>query len=94
MYPCRLDLSRIALPCFYSEGAAGVEEVAAIAMIQNLLGEEEAKAKLMQLPDVSWDEQFDDDERREWHEKKMQSKIERPARHLELTGLSGWVQHL
>lgn len=71
-----------------------MEEVAAIAMLQNLLGEEEAKAKLMRLPDVSWDQTFDDEERQKWHEKKMQSKLERAARHLELTGLSGWVEHL
>ena len=80
---------------YYSEGASGVEEVAAIAMLQNLLGEEEAKAKLMQLPDVSWEQTFDDDEeRRKWHEQKMQSKVERAARHLELIGLSGCVYHL
>ena len=68
--------------------------MAAIALLQKLLGEDEAKAKLMQLPDISWDQQFDDEERQNWHEKKMQSKVERAARHLELTGLSGWVQHL
>jgi hypothetical protein len=71
-----------------------VEEVAAIALLQKLLGEDEAKAKLIRLPDVSWDQQFDDEDRQKWHDKKMQSKVERAARHLELTGLSGWVQHL
>lgn len=64
-------------------------------MIQNLLGEKEAIAKLVRLPDVSWDQDFGgDEERRKWHERKMRSKVERAARHLELTGLSGWVHHL
>jgi hypothetical protein len=71
-----------------------VEEVAAIALLQRLLGYEHAVAKVIRLPDVSWDQQFDDEERREWHERKMASKEERPARHLELTGLCGWVHHL
>lgn len=79
--------------CFCSEGASGVEEVAAIALIQQILGYEHAVAKLIQLPDVSWDQQFDDEARRKWHEAKMMSKLERAARHLQLTGLEGWVYH-
>jgi hypothetical protein len=63
-------------------------------LLQNVLGDEQAKAKLVKLPDISWQTNFDDDERRLWHEAKMNSKVKRAARHLELTGLSGWVQHI
>jgi hypothetical protein len=81
------------LDCFCSEGVGGVEEVGAIALLQRVLGHEHAVAKVIRLPDVSWDQKFDDEERRNWHERKMASKVERPARHLELTGLWGCVHH-
>jgi hypothetical protein len=72
---------------------AGVEEVSAIALLQTLLGPERAKAKLVPLPDIVWDQTFQDAERQKWHAKKMKSKMERPAKHLELLQLKGVVEH-
>jgi hypothetical protein len=77
-----------------SPGASGVEEVSTIAILQRILGEDHAKAKLVPLADVKWDTDFADDERRAWHERKMNSKTERASRHLELLSLSGMVHHL
>ena len=80
------------------EGIAGIEEVCTIATLQTILSYNEAKAKLikMELPEeVLWGQEFDGDEaRREWHERKMQSKEFRARRQLELMGLSGRVLHL
>lgn len=73
--------------------AAGVEEVSAIALLQSLLGPERAKAKLVPLPDIVWDQTFKDPERQKWHLRKMESKMERPATHLELLQLKGVVEH-
>lgn len=95
------DLRRLALTGFQlvSEGhfnnnkMAGVEEVVAIGLLQRILGDESAKAKVVQVPGIAWEQQFDDPGRREWHEHKMQSKVERPAYQLELTQLSGVVHH-
>jgi len=67
------------------EVPAGVEEVTAIALLQHLLGEAEARAVLIDLPKsmedkVSWKTNWDGDEkRRQWHEHKMKTKITRPA---------------
>ena len=85
---------------------AGVEEVVAIAVLQRLLGAEHAKAKLIQLNNkdttstsssggVTWDQAFGGDPaRQKWHEQKMQSKISRAARQLQLLGgLTGTVHH-
>mmetsp|Transcript_16716 Transcript_16716/g.25253 ORF Transcript_16716/g.25253 Transcript_16716/m.25253 type:complete len:263 (+) Transcript_16716:143-931(+) len=73
---------------------AGVEEVSAIALIQNILGSDRAKAKLVPVPDITWDQDFPDEQRRKWHEKKMMSKVERPAKHLDLMHLNnGKVEH-
>jgi len=72
----------------------GIEEVMAIATLQTLLGgHEKAKAKLIQLPDVEWSQEFEDEERRKWHEQKMNSKVERASRQLDLVGLTGKVYH-
>lgn len=71
----------------------GVEEVIAVALLQKLLGPHQAKAKLVALDGVTWQQDFDDEERKAWHEEKMKSKLERAARQLELTGLSGIVHH-
>ena len=75
--------------------AGGVEEVSAISLLQHILGRDQAKAKLVPLPDLEWSVDFDhDDERRAWHERKMKSKIERPAKHLQLLHLpEATVQH-
>lgn len=78
---------------------AGVEEVATIAVIQRMLGSHQrAKAKLVMLKSdmINWDEDFDnDDGRREWHERKMRSKLSRAKRQLDLLNLdgSGIVMH-
>mmetsp|Transcript_17504 Transcript_17504/g.29068 ORF Transcript_17504/g.29068 Transcript_17504/m.29068 type:complete len:277 (-) Transcript_17504:330-1160(-) len=75
--------------------AAGVEEVSAIALIQSILTPQRAKAKLVPLPDCEWNQTFEDEGRRKWHEAKMKSKVERPAKHLELLqlGKKGVVEH-
>jgi len=67
----------------------------AVAVLQKLLGPTQAQAKLVQLPNVAWDVNFDQDpERQAWHRQKMQSKLERAQRQLDLLGLSGIVQHV
>ena len=71
--------------------SAGVEECAAIAVIQKLFPKSEAR--LVKVDGVEWKETFQDEERRKWHEEKMKSKIERPERQLELLQLSGTVIH-
>jgi hypothetical protein len=98
------DLKKLALTGFQSvsEGShnscsetsmAGVEEVVAIAVLQKLLGPEHTKAKLVRIDGVEWDQHFDDPARQQWHERKMQSKTERAAQQLALTGLQGIVYH-
>ena len=75
--------------------SAGVEEVVAIATLQKILQPSNAKAKLVSIPGTSWGTQdFNNDEKRKkWHEKKMQSKLTRAKRQLDLLGLSGTVIH-
>jgi hypothetical protein len=73
---------------------AGIEEVATIAVLQRVLSPRRARAKLVALPGtVSWaTEDFGDDaNRREWHERKMESKCTRAKRQLDLLGLSDGV---
>lgn len=72
-----------------TDGPSGVEEASAIAVLQRVLPEGTAVAKLVGLPGASWDVDWTDDERRAWHERKMKSKVERAGRHLELLGLEG-----
>jgi hypothetical protein len=72
---------------------AGIEEVVAIALLQKLLGADRAKAKLMHIPGIEWDQNFDDPERKRWHEYKMESKATRGAHQLALTRLEGEVIH-
>jgi hypothetical protein len=68
---------------------AGIEEVAATALLQSIFPDT-CKSKLVKLDGVCWDQAFDDDpKRKQWHEEKMQSKLERSRRQLELLGLSG-----
>lgn len=73
----------------------GVEEVSTIVLLQTLLPSGTAEAKLVLVPGVEWKQRFEDEERRKWHEHKMQSKVSRPAKHLELLGLQnkGTVIH-
>ena len=73
---------------------AGVEECAAIALQQQIFGKSNSRAKLVKLNEISWKEKFDDDERRKWHEQKMNSKLERAGKQLEMmTFSSGSVIH-
>lgn len=73
----------------------GVEEVATIAVLQQLLGTQRAKAKLVPVPGVAWDATFaGDNKRKQWHDEKMKSKQIRAARQLELLNdLTGLVYH-
>lgn len=75
------------------EGASGVEEVVTIATLQRILKPSHAQAKLISIPGTSWGQDFDDEKRREWHERKMMSKFTRAKRQLDLMGLSGTVIH-
>jgi hypothetical protein len=76
-----------------TEPSFGVEEVVAIALLQKVLGSAKAKAKLVKVPTVEWDQVFHDEERQKWHESKMNSKLERAGRQLQLMGLTGTVHH-
>ncbi|GKY93414.1 hypothetical protein MPSEU_000309000 [Mayamaea pseudoterrestris] len=71
---------------------AGIEEVATVAVLQKLF-RNSSKCKLVKLDGVNWNVNFDDDERRKWHEAKMESKLKRSLVQLELLGLSGQVEH-
>mmetsp|Transcript_24153 Transcript_24153/g.45583 ORF Transcript_24153/g.45583 Transcript_24153/m.45583 type:complete len:331 (-) Transcript_24153:47-1039(-) len=83
------------------EGVGGVEEVCTIATLQRILSKERAKAKLISIrpeseggKSVTWGQDFGGDEqRREWHERKMRSKLTRAQLQLDLMGLSGKVIH-
>jgi pyrrolidone-carboxylate peptidase len=101
------DLSKLSLTGFqlvseglrdYSTGSTGgsmggVEEVAVIALHQ-LLFPGESKAKLVPVDGIRWEQDFTDPARRQWHEQKMQSKVERPAYQLGLLRLrNGTVEH-
>ena len=73
---------------------AGVEEVSAVALLKHL--RPDARALLVAFKDgsdIRWDVEsaFEDPERRAWHERKMKSKDDRPARHLELLGLQTFL---
>jgi hypothetical protein len=73
---------------------AGVEECAAIAVHQQLFPY--SRAKLVKLDDVQWQDGFnDDEERRQWHQRKMNSKVERAAAQLKLLQLvdAATVEH-
>eukprot|EP00550_Attheya_septentrionalis_P002480 CAMPEP_0198284436 /NCGR_PEP_ID=MMETSP1449-20131203/3907_1 /TAXON_ID=420275 /ORGANISM="Attheya septentrionalis, Strain CCMP2084" /LENGTH=312 /DNA_ID=CAMNT_0043981499 /DNA_START=200 /DNA_END=1138 /DNA_ORIENTATION=+ len=75
-------------------GPSGVEEASAVAVLQQMLSPSNAVAKLVQLPNIEWSTNFDSDpERKQWHEQKMKSKVERASHHLSLLGLSGTVHH-
>lgn len=95
------DLSKISRTGFQlvSEGLddssmAGVEEVAAIALLQSLFPNT-CKAKLVQVQGVNWEQEFADPARQQWHENKMASKVERPAHQLASLGLhNGTVEHI
>ncbi|GBG30455.1 Hypothetical Protein FCC1311_066742 [Hondaea fermentalgiana] len=79
--------------------SAGVEEVSTISILQRIMPRQ-AKAKLLLhralLRADTWRTDFQGDEaRRDWHRKKMQSKIDRPAAQLDALGIDpGIVQHI
>ncbi len=88
---CVWDLHKLSLTGFSLISdlgkSAGVEECVAIALLQKIFPG--SVAKLVKVNDFSWEDTFDEDEeRRKWHEEKMKSKIERPARQLELLNLT------
>lgn len=99
------DLKKLALTGFQlvsdglltddkEEPSFGVEEVVAIALLQKVMGKENAKAKLVSLKNVDWRvDSFEDPERRKWQEEKMKSKDIRAQRQLDLMGLAGEVYH-
>ncbi|KAF4321721.1 hypothetical protein BBO99_00001680 [Phytophthora kernoviae] len=79
--------------------AAGIEEVATIAMYQQLYANTTSatKAKLMRVPGIAWQlDGLQDPERLAWHEKKMTSKQQRAAAQLTHFGgvAPGSVYHL
>lgn len=68
-------------PEVLAAGGGGVEEVTTIALLQRLFGKERMRATLLVGEEAAtWRvEEFEGDaSRKEWHEKKMKSKIERP----------------
>jgi hypothetical protein len=73
--------------------AGGVEECAAVALQQKLFSVSDRKAKLVQLKEITWQETFDDEERKKWHEQKMNSKLERAQQQLAALQLTGSVLH-
>ena len=74
--------------------SAGVEECLAIATHQTLFPDGTSKARLVKLDDVSWESNFgDDEERKQWHERKMNSKLERAGAQLDAMNMSGTVDH-
>jgi hypothetical protein len=91
------NLSKLILTGFLSVSdigsSAGIEECAVVAIHQQIFPQ--ARAKLVRLLDVEWQECFADEERRLWHENKMNSKIERAEAQLAMLGLarSGRVEH-
>ena len=64
-------------------------------MHQKLLGSECSKAKLVKVPGIEWEQLFEDEDRKKWHEAKMKSKISRAEMHREALGSGkGKVIHL
>ncbi|KAL3945465.1 MAG: hypothetical protein SGBAC_000436 [Bacillariaceae sp.] len=79
--------------CSDMGATAGVEECAAIGLLQTLFPN--TTAKLVRLDEVQWDKDFEDEERRKWHEYKMKSKLDRAQVQMERLNLasSGKVLH-
>jgi hypothetical protein len=72
----------------------GVEEVSAINLLQKV--NPELKAVLVRFTShaVQWNTRFDDPERQKYHDRKMQSKNERPAKQMAILGIApGQVFH-
>lgn len=78
-----------------SQVAAGIEEFSTILLHQNIANNHETKAKLARVPGIEWEQSFEDEERRKWHESKMKSKLSRAEMHRDmLGGLKGIVIHV
>lgn len=65
--------------------AAGIEEFATILTYQSNSADNN-KAKLVKVRGVEWEQNFEDEERRKWHEAKMKSKFTRAEVHRNLLG--------
>lgn len=67
------------------KGSKGVEEVAVLAALQRLLGEQRTRALLVCLPPaaVAWMTDWSDSHRVAMHRRKVESKLERAASQLE-----------
>jgi hypothetical protein len=79
-----------------SPGAAGIEEFSTI-LIHQKISSGPCKAKLVKMitQGLNWEENFQDEERKKWHEFKMQTKFTRAEQHRKiLGGLRGSVLHL
>ena len=65
--------------------AAGIEEFATI-MLHQRMSPGRSKAKLVKVAGVEWEQNFEDEERRKWHEAKMKSKHSRAEVHRSFLG--------
>jgi hypothetical protein len=78
-------------------GTAGVEEVSTIALYQQLYPAR-SKATVVEVPGLAWHvEDFADEQRRAWQQRKMESKKARPAQqlaHLQFASPGGEVYHV
>lgn len=75
---------------------AGIEEVCTISVLQKLQPDR-CIAKLVLHPSTanSWNMNFTDEARKEWHKTKMSSKLERSQRQLDFVGIGpGHVIHI
>jgi hypothetical protein len=94
---CVWDLDKLSLTGFSTVSdlgtSAGVEECVAIALLQKLFPRSEAR--LVKVDDIEWNEESlqEDEERYKWHQEKMNSKLQRAGRQLQLLKLSGTVVH-
>jgi hypothetical protein len=69
--------------------SAGVEEVAAVALQQKLFSVKTTKAKLVRLAEIEWQGAFEEDpKRKQWHDQKMNSKLERAGQQLQVLSLT------
>lgn len=76
------------------KGAAGVEEVSVIALHQRM-SPNISKAKVVRVPGIEWQTNWNDSERIENHRKKMESKFTRANEQQKLMAIeSGTVLHV
>ncbi|CAJ1946266.1 unnamed protein product [Cylindrotheca closterium] len=69
---------------------AGVEECAVVGLLQKLfvVPATTMMAKLVKLDEIQWEQEFEDEERRKWHEYKMKSKLDRAQAQMEQLNLA------